>query len=48
MRSSLLCQSTFHGWLYAHSFAVDLDLVSREKPDIVIFEIAQRYLTVLR
>jgi len=34
--------------VYAHSFTVDLDLVDREKPDIVIFEIAQRYLTVLR
>jgi len=34
--------------VYAHSFTVDLDLVDREKPDIIIFELAQRYLTVLR
>ncbi len=34
--------------VYAHSFSVDLDLVDSEKPDIVIFELAQRYLTVLR
>lgn len=34
--------------VYGFSFIVDLDLVDREKPDIVIFELAQRYLTVLR
>jgi uncharacterized protein YlaN (UPF0358 family) len=34
--------------VYAHSFSVDLDLVDNENPDIVIFELAQRYLTVLR
>lgn len=34
--------------VYAHSFSVDLDLVDSENPDIVIFELAQRYLTVLR
>ena len=34
--------------VYAHSFSVDLDLVESEKPDIVIFELAQRYLTTLR
>lgn len=34
--------------LFVHSFSVDLDLVDREKPDLVIFELAQRYLTVLR
>lgn len=34
--------------VFASSFSVDLDLIDREKPDVVIFEIAQRYLTVLR
>jgi hypothetical protein len=34
--------------VFAHSFSVDLDLVDSEEPDIVIYEIAQRYLTVLR
>ena len=34
--------------VYAHSFSVNLDLVDKEKPDIVILELAQRYLTVLR
>jgi len=34
--------------VYVHSFSVDLDLVDKEEPDIVIFELAQRYLTVLR
>ena len=34
--------------VYAHSFSVDLDLVDKEEPDIVILELAQRYLTVLR
>jgi len=34
--------------VYAHSFSVDFDLVDSEQPDIVIFELAQRYLTVLR
>jgi hypothetical protein len=34
--------------VFAHSFSVDLDLVDQEKPDIVIYEVAQRYLTVLR
>ena len=38
----------FSRTVYAHSFSVDLDLVDKEKPDIVIFELAQRYLTVLR
>ena len=33
---------------YVSSFTVDYDLLEKEKPDIVIFEIAQRYLTVLR
>ncbi len=33
---------------YRRSFSLDLDLIDQEKPDIVIFEIAQRYLTVLR
>lgn len=34
--------------IYVHSFSVDLDLVEQEQPDIVILEIAQRYLGVLR
>jgi len=34
--------------IYVHSFAVDFDLVEQEQPDIVILEIAQRYLGVLR
>ena len=34
--------------VYSHSFSVDMGLVDRETPDIVIYEIAQRYLTVLR
>ena len=38
----------FSSALFVHSFTVDLDLVDREKPDLVIFELAQRYLTVLR
>jgi hypothetical protein len=34
--------------MLVHSFSVDLDLALSEKPDLVIYEIAQRYLTVLR
>ena len=34
--------------IYSRSFSIDLDLIDREKPDIVILEIAQRYLTLLR
>ena len=41
-------QSTFHAPFTSHSFSVDLDQVDSEKPDIVIFELAQRNLTVLR
>ena len=33
---------------YRRSFSLDLDLIDQEKPDIVVFEVAQRYLTVLR
>ncbi len=32
---------------YVHSFSVDFDLVDQQKPDLVILEIAQRYLGVL-
>jgi len=34
--------------VYSRSFSLDLGLVDQEKPDVVVFEIAQRYLTVLR
>jgi len=34
--------------VYSRSFNLDFDLIEREQPDIVIFEVAQRYLTVLR
>lgn len=34
--------------VYSRSFALDLALVEREQPQVVIFEIAQRYLTMLR
>jgi hypothetical protein len=38
----------FSNGIYIHSFAVDFDLVEQKQPDIVILEIAQRYLGVLR
>ncbi len=34
--------------VYSRSFDLDLGLIDNEKPDVVIFELAQRYLTVLR
>jgi alginate O-acetyltransferase complex protein AlgJ len=34
--------------VYSRSFDLDFDLIEREQPDVVIFEVAQRYLTVLR
>lgn len=34
--------------VYVHAFNVNFETIEKEKPDIVIFEIAQRYLTVLR
>ena len=34
--------------VYSRSFNLDLDLIEREQPDVVIYEVAQRYLTVLR
>ena len=34
--------------VYSRSFDLDFDLIEREQPDMVIFEVAQRYLTVLR
>jgi len=33
---------------YIYSVTIDLDMVKQENPDIVIYEIAQRYLTMLR
>lgn len=38
----------FSNGIYVHSFSVDFDLVEQEQPDIVMLEIAQRYLGVLR
>ena len=38
----------FSRGIYIHSFTVDFDLVEQEQPDIVILEIAQRYLGLLR
>jgi alginate O-acetyltransferase complex protein AlgJ len=38
----------FSRMVLVHSFSVDLNLAVQEKPDLVIYEIAQRYLTVLR
>jgi hypothetical protein len=38
----------FSNGIYVHSFVVDFDLVEKEQPDIVILEIAQRYLALLR
>ncbi len=34
--------------VYSRSFDLDLSLIDKENPDVVIFELAQRYLTVLR
>jgi hypothetical protein len=34
--------------VYSRSFALDLGLIDQEQPDVVILEVAQRYLTVLR
>lgn len=34
--------------LYIHSFSLDLALVEQAQPDLVIYQIAQRYLTMLR
>jgi len=33
---------------YIHSFQIDIELVDQEQPDLVILELAQRYLTTLR
>jgi len=38
----------FSSGIYVHSFTVDFDLIAQEQPDIVIMEIAQRYLGLLR
>jgi alginate O-acetyltransferase complex protein AlgJ len=38
----------FSSGIYVHSFTVDFDLVAQEQPDIVILEVAQRYLGLLR
>lgn len=38
----------FSNGIYVHLFSVDFDLVEQEQPDIVILEIAQRYLALLR
>jgi len=38
----------FSRGLFVHAFAVDFDLVEQAQPDIVILEIAQRYLGLLR
>jgi len=41
--------SDHFSWVtYVFSFQVEMELVEAEKPDIVILEIAQRYLTALR
>ncbi len=37
----------FEGVTFIHSFAVDLELVDEQQPDIVIYELAQRYLYML-
>lgn len=38
----------FSRGLYVHAFAVDFDLVEKKQPDIVILEVTQRYLGLLR
>ena len=38
----------FSRGLYMHAFAPDFDLVEEGQPDIVILEVAQRYLGLLR
>lgn len=42
-----LLSEHFSRTVYRHSFAVDMDLVQQQQPDIVIYEIAQRYLNML-
>jgi hypothetical protein len=42
-----LVSEQFSKTIYRHSFAIDLDFIAREQPDIVVYEVAQRYLDML-